>query len=232
MYEIYTCKIFVFKLIVLERLCILGVRHVEAQKHAKAFAPLKGLGFVPVDLVFVPETLPAEGSVKSVPRVVEFESPGASGSPGVSIENTADQCNALFPLFKVVAGGMDANDSFAVIDEVEDSFLLAFVGNEVGGVVKENGIILGEIFFCENAVVVGEINGETSMSLPTRIPPSSKIHTYVLCLREEFKRIPSPLSSNPAGFDASKRNPQIATKPSIDPYHAGIQHGANTMSSG
>ena len=57
---------------------------------------------------------------------------------------------------------MDADDSFAVVDEVEDSFLLALVGNEVGGVVKENGIVLGKALFRENAVVVGEINGEST----------------------------------------------------------------------
>ncbi len=80
----------------------------------------------------------------------------------MTVEDAADQGDALVPASEVVGRGVETDDALASVDEIEDGGALRFVGFQAGRVVEDDRVILREVFFGEDRVLICEISGEGS----------------------------------------------------------------------
>ncbi len=84
-------------LLVLDGLAGLRLGEIEAEEDSQFLAALEALGFIPVDLVLVPEALAPEGGVERMLGVLDLECPGASGFSRGSVDDAGDEGVALLP---------------------------------------------------------------------------------------------------------------------------------------
>ena len=92
--------------------------------------------------------------------VIQLERPVSTSTPRVSIELASDDlfCR-LGPGTQIVRSSMNSSDPFSAFYEFNDGVLrLALWNLEVGRVVKQYEIILGEVLSSEYAVVIRGIS--------------------------------------------------------------------------
>ena len=87
--------------------------------------------------------------------IFDRERPRSACAPGVTRKNTANERHALGPFSEIVGGGMETDDALTLMDEIQDRSSLRFVGFQVGGAVKEDRVVLGEILLCEDGILIG-----------------------------------------------------------------------------
>ena len=143
-----------------QRRLVLRFAEIQAHEDAQVVLALVGGGIVLIDLVLVPKTLAGKGLVDGVAGVIDPESPGSAGTPGVTVEDAADHGEGLGPVVEVIARSVDSRDSLAGGHEIHDGLAVIGVRElEASGAVEEDQIVVSEIGWGEDAVVVCQGRG-------------------------------------------------------------------------